>query len=116
MPQPARQASEQVKPATPSAISSLCRQFSIMSSDDDREYIDVDEVVKGRENEDEAEKVIPSSDNMDLFQIVTLAPRSITLADKSLAARELNSHFLERSSYSSRTREFQPSVSKNYVP
>ncbi|QRV84544.1 hypothetical protein RhiJN_12560 [Ceratobasidium sp. AG-Ba] len=76
-PQPARRASEHIKPAATSAISSLCRQFSSMSSDDDREYIDVDEVVEGTENEDEAEKGMPSSDDMDLFQIVTPVPRRV---------------------------------------
>ncbi|QRW13178.1 hypothetical protein RhiLY_12177 [Ceratobasidium sp. AG-Ba] len=75
--QPTRRAPELIKPAALCAVSSLCRQFSSMSSDDDREYIDVDEVVEGTENEDEAEKGVPSSDDMDLFQIVTPAPRRV---------------------------------------
>ncbi|KAG9123519.1 hypothetical protein FRC07_014838 [Ceratobasidium sp. 392] len=54
-----------------------------MSSDDDRDYMDVDadvEVdVEGIENENEERPrmEMPSSDDMDLFQIVTPVPRRI---------------------------------------
>ncbi|KAF8607444.1 hypothetical protein BDV93DRAFT_542352 [Ceratobasidium sp. AG-I] len=75
------------KQVTTSTLSKLCKQFESLSSDDDREdvvmAIDVDEdeeVVEDSCGEDEVQRQrmdMPSSDDMDLFQIVTPVPRRV---------------------------------------
>ncbi|KAG8706340.1 hypothetical protein FRC09_002466, partial [Ceratobasidium sp. 395] len=66
-----------------STISRLCQRFSSMSSDDDRDYMDVDENVEvdiegcDDENEEPVRMDMPSSDDMDLFQVVTPLPRRL---------------------------------------
>ncbi|KAG8729367.1 hypothetical protein FRC10_003969, partial [Ceratobasidium sp. 414] len=83
-PPPDRQV-QSIEYITTSTLTRLCRQFSSMSSDDDRDCVDADadmEVdIGGTENENENETQprmeMPSSDDMDLFQVVTPVPRRV---------------------------------------
>ncbi|KAG9079107.1 hypothetical protein FRC06_007950, partial [Ceratobasidium sp. 370] len=82
---PSDQQAPNIKHITTSTLTRLCRKFSGMSSDDDRDCIDMDADmqvdIEGEENENENEgrprMEMPSSDDMDLFQVVTPVPRRV---------------------------------------
>ncbi|CAE6411239.1 unnamed protein product [Rhizoctonia solani] len=77
---PRRQSIPTAREITTSTLKRLCTQFSQLSSDDDRDMV-IDLVEDSQdETEDtciERRMSMPSSDDMNLFEVVTPAPRKV---------------------------------------
>ncbi|CAE6507331.1 unnamed protein product [Rhizoctonia solani] len=77
---PRRQSVPTAREITTSTLKRLCNQFSQLSSDDDRDMV-IDLVEDSQdETEDtciERRMSMPSSDDMNLFEVVTPAPRKV---------------------------------------